>query len=277
MTNLMTVEDLRATRTLPGPVVLLDVRWRLDAPDGRDAHARGHIPGAVYVDLDTELSTPGLPATAGRHPIPSLETLEAAAQRWGVNDDTTVVVYDDALLLPAARAWWLLRNAGFENVRVLDGGLAAWIAAGGEVESGDVRPEPGSVTLPGYGHREVLDIEDVQVVAREGVLLDSRAPERFRGESEPMDPRAGHIPGAVNLPAARYLRDGHLLPAEELQELFATVGAVPGARVGTTCGSGITAAHTALALEEAGITAAVYAGSWSQWSQRPELPVATGE
>lgn len=276
MGNLISVDTLRSELDSDRPPVVLDVRWSLAKPDGRADYEAGHLPGAVFVDMETELSAPGLPATAGRHPIPSLEVLEEAAQRWGVSPGDRVVIYDDALMLPAARAWWLLKHAGWEDVRVLNGGLRAWTAAGAAIESGSVTPERGTITLPGYGHRRVLDVHDVAAVAENGVLVDSRAGERFRGENEPMDPRAGHIPGARNVPAATYLRGGQLLPVDELRAVFAAAGVTSGTDVATTCGSGITAAHTALALDEVGIDAAVYAGSWSQWSQMSELPVETG-
>ena len=183
----------------------------------------GTFPGAVYVDLDTELAGHGLPIE-GRHPLPDIETLQAAARRWGVNPGDSVVVYDDLSAMSAARAWWLLRYAGFDDVRVLDGGLATWITAGYALETGAVDVEPGSVELA-YGHLPTLDGDQAAAVAREGVLLDARAGERYRGETEPIDPRAGHIPGAVSAPTTENLgSDGRFLPPEQLAARFAALG-----------------------------------------------------
>ncbi|WP_084129862.1 sulfurtransferase [Demequina sp. NBRC 110055] len=254
---------------------LLDVRWTLAEPDGRDAYLAGHLPGAVYVSLEDELSSHGAPED-GRHPLPSRSALEAAARRWGLSDGDTVVVYDAATSLAAARAWWLLRHAGVD-VRILDGGLAAWAAAGGALEAGDVVPTPGTVTLD-WGRMRVIDIDQAAAFPSRGVLLDARAGERFRGEVEPMDPRAGHIPGAVNVPMAAYLHaDGTFQAPEAIEGLFTAVGVDGSAPVASYCGSGVTAAHQVAALETIGVTAALYPGSWSQWSNTPGREVATGE
>lgn len=258
-----------------GDVVLLDVRWSLAEPDGRPAYLAGHLPGAVYVDLETELSRHG-DASEGRHPLPTRDALEAAARRWGVTPGATVVVYDAATSLAAARAWWLLRHAGVPTVRILDGGLAAWAAAGGPLDVEDVVPEPGDVTLD-WGHMPVIGIDDAATFPSRGVLLDARAGERFRGEVEPLDPQAGHIPGAVNVPMADYLRpDGTFRPSAEVAEVFAAAGVDDAAPVASYCGSGVTAAHEIAALESVGIRAALYPGSWSQWSNTPGREVATG-
>ena len=255
---------------------VLDVRWKLGGPPGVEEFAKGHIPSAVYVDLDTELAGHGVP-TDGRHPLPSIDDLQTAARGWGLDDGDTVVVYDDVSGTSAARAWWLLRHAGFEDVRVLDGGLAAWIAAGGSVETGRTVVAPGSVHLE-YGQLPVLDADAAAAVAVHGVLLDARAGERFRGEVEPVDPRAGHIPGAVSAPTADTIGPyGHLLSGERLAEHFAALGAGPDARTGVYCGSGVTAAHAALAMEAAGLPIpALYPGSFSAWSNDPARPVAVG-
>ncbi len=257
------------------PPRLLDVRWKLGGPPGRPLHEAGHIPGAVYVDLDTELAGHGVP-TDGRHPLPDIAVLQAAARRWGLSAGDEVVVYDDLSALSAARAWWLLRHAGLDNVRVLDGGLAAWIRAGFPLEAGDVAPQPGTIELS-YGHLAALDAEAAAAVARDGVLLDARAGERYRGEVEPIDPRAGHIPGAVSAPATDNLdADGRFLPPDRLAARFAALGVTMDAPIGAYCGSGITAAHEVLALELAGFEGVVYPGSWSAWSNDPDRPVATG-
>ena len=254
---------------------ILDVRWKLGGPPGRPLHAAGHIPGAVYVDLDTELAGHGHP-TDGRHPLPAVEVLQAAARRWGLSEGDSVVVYDDLSAMSAARAWWLLRYAGFDDVRVLDGGLAAWVGAGHALETGEVVPEPGTIELA-YGHLPALSADEAAHVAGDGVLLDARAAERFRGEVEPMDPRAGHIPGAVSAPTTANLgSDGRFLPADVLAARFASLGVKADAPVGAYCGSGVTAAHEVLALELAGFHGAVYPGSWSAWSNDPDRPVATG-
>jgi thiosulfate/3-mercaptopyruvate sulfurtransferase len=254
-------------------LVLLDVRWRLDVPDGRPAYRAGHLPGAVYVDLDTELA--GAPAPLrGRHPLPEPADLEAAARRWGVRQDSVVVAYDDLGGMSAARAWWLLRDAGLTDVRVLDGGLAAWRRAALPLEEGDVVPVPGDVRLT-PGHLPVLDTDGA--AAFPGALLDARAGERYRGEVEPVDPRAGHIPGALSAPTAGNLdADGRFLPPEALRRRFAALGVDLDGPVAAYCGSGVTASHELLALAVAGVDAALYPGSWSAWSNDPSRPAATG-
>lgn len=262
-------------------VRVVDVRWRLSVPggrtqpDGREEYLQGHIPGAVFADLETELTRHGRP-DEGRHPLPTTEQVQDAARRWGLDDGDRVVVYDDAGGLPAARAWWLLKHGGVD-VRVLDGGWQAWKDAGGDIESGSMEYSPGMVTLTDVSG-DSLTIDEVAAFPASGVLLDVRAPERYRGESEPLDPIAGHIPGAVNLPTAAHVReDGTLLDLETLKKNFADVGIGDGTPVAAYCGSGITAAHTALVLAEAGIDAKIFHGSWSQWSNTPGREVATGE
>jgi thiosulfate/3-mercaptopyruvate sulfurtransferase len=260
-----------------GRPALLDVRWELGGPPGRDGYAAGHIPGAVYVDLERELAGP--PGEGGRHPSPAEGDFQAAMRRAGVAGDRAVVVYDAGNAIAAARAWWLLRYFGHPDVRVLDGGLSAWLAAGLEVE----RDIPGEAPMPGdfvarAGGMPLLDAGGAGAVARAGVLIDARAPERYRGEHEPIDPVAGHIPGAVNLPSTELISasTGRSLSAEALRERFAGVGVRDGVDVGAYCGSGVTAAHEVLALELAGFVGALYVGSWSEWIRNPERPVATG-
>jgi thiosulfate/3-mercaptopyruvate sulfurtransferase len=257
----------------PGCVTLLDVRYRMGGPGGPEEYAAGHLPGAAYIDLDADLASP--PGSGGRHPLPDPEVFESAMRRAGVRDDRPVVVYDDWSAHAAGRAWWLLRFHGHRDVRVLDGALAAWVAAGGELETGPVTPEPGDFTLSDEPGMAVVEADAVLAV---DVLVDARAAERYRGETEPVDPVAGHIPGAVNVPTASNLGpDGRFRPAEELRAAYAEVGAVPGADVAAYCGSGVTAAHDVLAMEVAGVTAALYPGSWSGWITDPERPVAIGE
>ena len=254
---------------------VLDVRWRLDRPDGRPEYEAGHVPGAVYVDLDHELAEQGEP-TDGRHPLPSIEHLQAAARDWGLNDGETVVVYDDLKNLSAARAWWLLRAAGVADVRLLDGSLRGWTAAGLPLETGRVASAPGHVHLE-YGHMPLIGIDEAAGFPEKGVLLDARAEERYRGETEPVDPRAGHIPGARNTPTtANVDADGRFLAPDALRARFAAEGVTGDVPVATYCGSGVTAAHNAVALALAGFTPALYPGSWSQWSNHPDRPVATG-
>ena len=275
MTVLISAAQLARDLAGDRPPVVLDVRWALGGPPGHGEYLTGHVPGAVYVDLDTELASHGEP-TDGRHPLPDVAALQTSARRWGVDPGDTVVAYDGNGNLAAARAWWLLRWAGLADVRLLDGALPAWVAAGGELATDDVRPSPGTVELTA-GALPTLDLETVAALpATGGVLLDARAPERFRGETEPVDPKAGHIPGATSAPTGANLDpDGFFLPAARLRERFEGLGATDGTPVGVYCGSGVTAAHQAAALAIAGLDATLYPGSWSQWSNH-DRPVATG-
>ncbi|MFD4668522.1 rhodanese-like domain-containing protein [Lentzea sp. NPDC058450] len=281
---LTTVPDLRRRAVLVTPAELhelldgsrpplvLDVRWALGDAAGHDHYRAGHVPGAVYVDLDTELASPP-GGTAGRHPLPDVADLQAAARRWGVTADRPVVVYDDNGGTSAARAWWLLRWAGLPDVRILDGALKSWRDNDFELSTGDEAQEPGDVVLSG-GHLPTLTADEAAALADKGVLLDARAAERYRGEVEPVDARAGHIPGARSAPTAGNLVDGAFLPTEQLRARFADL---PGENVGVYCGSGVTAAHEIAALAVVGIDAALYPGSWSAWSADPDRPVETGE
>jgi thiosulfate/3-mercaptopyruvate sulfurtransferase len=272
---LISPEDLLAGG-LDGWVVV-DVQWSLTSaagPPGRELYDAGHLPGAHHVDLDAELAGP--PGPGGRHPMPTAHSVQEALRRCGADQASRVLVYDQGPSYAAARAWWVLRHFGAGDVRVLDGGLDAWRAAGGPVT--DEVPEPGAGTFEaGSGGGEVLDADGAAAVARDGTLLDARTPERFRGETEPIDPVAGRIPGAVNVPTAQTVRpDGRFRSVEELRTLFSGKGVRTGAPVGAYCGSGVTAAHTVLALHQAGIEAALYVGSWSDWITDPTRPVETG-
>jgi thiosulfate/3-mercaptopyruvate sulfurtransferase len=249
-------------------VTVLDVRYRQDGPSGVSEFRKGHVPGAAYVDLDADLAAP--PGPGGRHPLPEVGTFMAAMRRDGVRDGRPVVVYDDWGGRAAARAWWLLRYHGHADVRVLDGGWSAWLALGGELETDTPEREPGDFT-PRPGDLRLVEADGVLGVE---VLVDARAPERYRGEVEPIDPVAGHIPGAVNVPTQRNLRpDGRFRSPAELAAAYAEVGAVPGADVAAYCGSGVTATHDLLALARIGVDAALYPGSWSGWISDPGRPV----
>ena len=257
-----------------GTVTVLDVRYRMGGPAGPEEYAHGHVPGAVYVDLDTALAAP--PGSRGRHPLPDPAVFVSAMRAAGVSRSRPVVVYDDWEGRSAARAWWLLRYHGHPDVRVLDGGWTAWWQGGGAVETGvptgstdgggDFTANPGG--MPVVDADGVLDVD---------VLVDARAGERFRGEVEPIDPVAGHIPGAVNVPTTQNLdSNGCFRRPEGLREVYAAVGATAGAEVAAYCGSGVTAAHDVLAMQVAGIRAALYPGSWSEWVSEPGRPVETG-
>lgn len=269
---LITATELAALLARGEPVTILDVRWQLSEPDGRDAYERGHLPGAVYVSLEDELSDHTV-AGRGRHPLPSGRAIEAAARSWGVRNGGRVVVYDDWNRAGSARAWWVLTAAGVDDVRILDGGLSAWVADGGALETGTSAPRPGDVTVSHHdlyaGTLPTLTAE--QVTAAE-TLIDARAPERFRGEVEPVDAVAGHIPGACNAPSTGFLTaDGTFLADSDLAMLFGDAGAV-----GAYCGSGVTASVVVAALASVGIDAALYPGSWSEWCSDPTRPVERG-
>ena len=249
--------------------VLLDSRWRLGGPPGAESYLAGHLPGAAFVDLDGDLAGP--PA--------------------GVSEGRPVVAYDDGDSIAAARAWWTLRYFGHDQVRVLDGGFSAWVAAGLPVTAGGPATAGGPVTADGParpapaggdftavpGGMPVLDADGAAELARSGVLLDVRAAERYRGETEPIDPVAGHIPGALSAPVTGSMTaDGRFRSPAELADRFAALGAIAGRPAGAYCGSGVTAAHEVLALALAGVPAALYVGSWSGWLADPGRPVATG-
>jgi thiosulfate/3-mercaptopyruvate sulfurtransferase len=280
MEPLISTAALADRMVRPRPPTVLDVRWSLAGPPARQLYDAGHLPAAAFVDLETDLA--GEPGAGGRHPLPEPAALQEALRRVGVRQDHPVVAYDAADGSIAARLWWLLRWAGHSEVAVLDGGFAAWQAEGRPISTDAPPVEPGDVVVR-PGAMPVLEADEAATLAGGGVLLDARAPERFRGETEPMDPRAGHIPGAVNAPFDRHLdADGRWLDQGELARHFAGLGARPGEPVGAYCGSGVSAASVVLALELAGVTsadqpAALYAGSWSHWCTDPSRPVATGQ
>lgn len=259
--------------------VLLDVRWALGGPPAYPDFLAGHVPGAQWVDLETVFAEPPAPdRRGGRHPLPDPDRLQAALRALGVDDGSVVVVYDAADGVPAARAWWVLRWIGLAGVRVLNGGLAAWVRAGFPVESGDGIARPAGSVQVHPGALPVLDAAAAARVGQAGVLLDARAAPRFRGESEPIDPVAGHVPGARSLPAGELQDDGGVLPGPAaVRAVLHARGATGTADVGAYCGSGITAAHTVWAAASAGIEVVLYPGSWSDWTADPSRPVATGD
>lgn len=270
------------------PPALLDVRWQLGRNDGAEQYAQGHIAGAVYVDLETELASAA--PNLGRHPLPGPEQLAGAIARWGIVPNQEVVVYDAVSGMSAARAWWLLRWAGFKNVRILDGGLDAWTRAGGTLDQVVEVPVVASATIT-TGHMPTMNIDQAAEFPLDGFLIDARAGERFRGEVEPIDPRAGHIPGALNIPTASLLNaDGTFKSESDLRELYEQAGIledtealgegewpIPAADVGVYCGSGVTACHEIAVLASLGIDATLFPGSWSQWSNDQDRIAATGE
>ncbi|NQD41882.1 sulfurtransferase [Glutamicibacter halophytocola] len=271
MNPLISAQELKAL--LPGECVLLDVRWVLGRDDGAQEYALGHLPGAVFVDMERELSG-AVGEHTGRHPLPLPADLEAAARRWGINPQSHVVVYDDSGALAAARAWWLLRHAGFEQVQVLDGGLEAWRQAAGPISTQAPEVSPGTVSLS-WGRMPVVDFDELESLG--GVLIDSRATVRYLGITEPVDPVAGHIPGALNRPTTDNLDEqARFYGPEALRAAFEKLGAQqPGSAA--YCGSGITAAHQVLAAASAGIELGLYPGSWSEYCSYPQAPIATSD
>lgn len=255
-------------------VVVADVRWFLDGRDGHRAYREGHVPGAVFTDLDADLSAPPS-RDAGRHPLPTPEAFAAAMSRRGIGDDDVVVAYDQGSGATAARLVWMLRVTG-RAATLLDGGLASWP---GDLETGDVTRAPAVFTPRPWPSDAIADADDVARAATSatGVVIDARAAERYRGEVEPVDTRAGHVPGAVNVPHADNVDTaGRLHTAETLRARYARTGADTADEVIVYCGSGVTACHDVLALEQAGIRARLFPGSWSAWSGDPSRPVATG-
>ena len=281
----MDVPTLAGELARPGYPAILDLRWSLAGGADRAAYDAGHLPGAVLLDLEEVFAAP--PGAGGRHPLPDPGVLESALRRAGVRAGQPVVVYEAGGGLPvgsAARAWWVLRWAGLADVRVLDGGYAAWVAAGQPVTTAAGQPvtaeapdrEPGDVTVqPGF--MRTLNADGAAVAATSGVLIDARVGPRFRGETEPLDAVAGHIPGAVNQPVAELVDEtGRFLEEDQLRERFETLGVSEDRPVGAYCGSGITAAQTVLALTVAGFDPALYVGSWSNWITDRKREVATG-
>ncbi len=259
---------------------VVDVRWYLDpARKGIDAYRAGHIPRAVFLDVESELAAPGgrRGGPHGRHPWPPAEQVARVMGAAGIDAHSRVVAYDDQAGAFAARLWYLLRAYGHDGVAVLDGGITRWLAQGYPTTTEVVNPAPAAFTphpRPGW----VLGKEEMIGAARQSLVLDARAAERYRGEVEPIDPRAGHIPGAKSAPFTENLSGGAapvFLPAQALRDRYAALGA-EGREPIVYCGSGVTACHDLLALAVAGLRGRLYAGSWSEWSSDPALPVETG-
>jgi thiosulfate/3-mercaptopyruvate sulfurtransferase len=274
---LITVSELADLLGAGAPVTILDVRWRLDEPDGHAAYLQGHIPGAVYASLEDELSDHTITGR-GRHPLPSGRNVEASARRWGIRQGIPTVVYDDWNRAGSARAWWVLTAAGLADVRILDGGLSAWRSAGGSLAADPVSPPPGDATaLYDDLYAGALPTLTAQHVG-DFVLLDARAPERFRGEVEPIDRVPGHIPGAKNLPSSDVLNgDGTFVAQDALAGLLSELSIEHDGRLGVYCGSGVTASITLAALAVMGYQAALFPGSWSEWSADPARAIARGD
>lgn len=268
---LISADELRAQLE---SVRVIDVRWYLDDhAKGRRAYEAGHIPGAVFIDVERDIT--GVDG-AGRHPLPTRERFETAMRHAGVGTGDRVVIYDDASGSVAGRLWWLLRIHGHGDAAVLDGGIEAW---DGAIESGLVEPPPGDFVAHDPDLGSVLSYEDVVGLSRDAAVLDVRAPERYRGDSEPVDPVAGHVPCARNAfwKDTLLAADGTFLRPAELRERLETAGAREGETV-VYCGSGVVAPQTLLALEVAGLgPARIYAGGWSDWSNRPGAEIATGD
>jgi thiosulfate/3-mercaptopyruvate sulfurtransferase len=267
------IEPRELMERIAGPrLVVIDSSFKLGEPGaGERLWLGGHIPGAAHLDVDRDLAAE--PGIRGRHPLPEPAAFEAAARRVGVSEDSHVVAYDQAGEGGAARLWWLLRHFGHERVAVLNGGLGAWREAGGALEPGRVEPAAGDFS-PRERQGDRLELEQIEAGLANTLLLDARAAERYRGEIEPIDAVAGHIPGAVNMPFAELAPQGRFPPADALRARFEAAGAAPGRELAAYCGSGVTACVLVLAAEVAGLgDARLYPGSWSEWSRRG-LPAA---
>ena len=269
-------------RTRPAQTVVFDCSFDLARPEaGRATHEAGHLPGAAYLHLDEDLSAPKN-GRNGRHPLPAREAFTARLAALGVCDDSQVVVYDGVGGMYAARAWWMLRWIGHADAALLDGGLPAWRAAGLPVEQGAVPARaPGRLSLrPALAAAVDREMLLANLGGGPRLVVDARGSDRFRGENETLDPRAGHIPGSRSRPFKDNLgTDGRFKPAAQLRaEYLAVTGGHAVTELVMSCGRGVTACHNLLALEVAGLGgAALYPGSWSEWSAWPESPIATGE
>ncbi|WP_147106092.1 sulfurtransferase [Nesterenkonia populi] len=273
---LISAEELDARLGDP-QVKILDVRWRQDRPEGMPEYLQGHIPGAVFVDLDYELADPEAANNGhGRHPLPVLEEFQATVQRWGVNNGDTIIVYDDLKNLSSARAWWLLRWAGFGDVRILDGSLRAWTGTGRAVADGLEMPDFGDAHITPQ-QMPLLEADDVVGFAQRATLLDARPADRYTGEYDPLSPRPGHIPGAISAPAVGSLdSSGRFLPPQQLRERYLRLGVDPERPVAAYCTSGLHSAHSVIALQLAGFQALLYPAGFSQWTRDEARRVVVG-
>jgi len=278
-TTLVDCETL-ATHLQDPDWVIVDCRFRLtDCEAGRVAYAEGHLPGAVYADLDQDLSSP-VTAHSGRHPLPEPDSLAARCRGWGIGTRSQVVVYDDAGGAVAARLWWLLRWLGHDFVALLDGGIPAWRAAHLALEQRLPEPRSGDL-VANINNKMWIETDKLldETTRSHLLLVDARSAARFRGEQEPIDPVAGHIPGAVSFPLERNLDpDGRFRSPDELQTLWQVrLGSTPATSVVHSCGSGVSACHNLLAMEVAGFSGSLlYPGSWSEWIRDPARPVTLG-
>lgn len=274
---------LHALWSQPHPqLVIADSRHDLTQPDwGRQAFAQAHIPGAIFVSIDDDLSA-APNGHNGRHPLPSPEAFVRTLERLGIGNDSHVVVLDQGSTMFAGRLWWMLRWLGHRNVQVLDGGLAEWQRQGYPLTASTndpARPRPATHFIPNVQTQMLRTAHQTLATLHDGqhLIVDARAPERYRGDVEPLDRVTGHIPTAVNQPFALHQRDGLCRPADELRaQWLALLGDTPASAVIHQCGSGVSACANLLAMEHAGLPgSALYAGSWSEWCSDPSRPVAT--
>jgi len=259
--------------------VIFDCRFDLSNPlIGHQQYLDGHIPGAIYVDLEKDLSGPKNPLQ-GRHPLPNSSDWANTRTRLGISENTHVILYDLQENTYSARMWWMLKAIGHQYIQILDGGYTEWLQLGGTIENGPSRYPNPLLNLPIIEYKGLIKMSDVQHNIKNPCfqIMDARAKERFRGETEPLDPVAGHIPGAMNRPYKNNLNSNHLFKTElELAQEFLNIGYAPN-QVVHSCGSGVTACHNLLAMEIAGLNSSLlYAGSWSEWCNHPENPIATG-
>lgn len=279
--NLITPQELNDKLNSDNPPKVVDVRWTLAQPDGRADYEAGHIPGAVYVSLEQELSDMAKQGL-GRHPLPSPETVDELLQRLAVGNDDEVVVYDDWNRSGSARAWWVLSASGMNAVQILDGGYSGWVDAGFDTETTTPAEDPldRPIDVPDLylsALRPVLDVNEAANIARAGLLIDARDPARYAGEDNPEGEKPGHIPGAASLAGTSLLDEkGFFKSEEELREIFDRAGATEDSAAGAYCGSGVTACVVIAAAATVGRDIALFPGSWSQWSANPDAPVETG-
>jgi thiosulfate/3-mercaptopyruvate sulfurtransferase len=277
---LISVQDLQISLQNPGDdTVIFDCRFDLSNPlIGNQQYLDGHIPGAIYVDLEKDLSGPKNPLQ-GRHPLPSSSDWANTRARLGISENTHVILYDLQENTYSARMWWMLKAVGHQSIQILDGGFTAWLQHGGMIASGPSLKPSSLLNLPIIEYKGLIQMSDVQhnITNPCFQILDARAMGRFTGETEPLDPVAGHIPGAMNRPYKNNLNDNHLFKTEsELADEFSKISFAPN-QVVHSCGSGVTACHNLLAMEIAGLNGSLlYAGSWSEWCNHPQNPIATG-